>query len=141
MKIMRRCLLIVYLFLSNSLLFAQLPDDVQHQLKKATSDTARIRLLLELSDASEDISVMTYANKALDIINKNLPAAEGELKKTYLDYKAFALNNIGYGYRTFTADIQKAIIYYKEALAIYEQTGKGDGLTDCISNLQNVYIA
>lgn len=138
---MRLTILLIYLLLLNFNLFAQVPEDIQQELSNATSDTMRVRILLKHSDVAEDVSIMTYAQQALDIVNKNLPQANQDSKRVYLNYKAFALNNIGYGHRTFTGDNEKAIKYFTHAFEIYMQTGEKTGLTDCLANLQEVYLA
>ena len=139
--IVRLFLITVFLIIPTRQICAQTADEIQLKIKSATSDTMRIRLLLDASDAAEDISIMTYSEQALNIINKNLPAADATSKNVYLFYKAFALNNIGYSHRMFTGDNKLAIKNFEEAFAIYEQTGEAEGRTDCLANLQDAYLA
>ena len=108
--------------------FAQLKtDSLENELNKATQDTIKIKLMLDLCWDLKSVD----AEKALKYANDAL-----ELAKQIKNYRfqAIALKNTGV-INLFTGDYDKAKAYHLEALQISKSINYEKGISGCYNNL------
>jgi serine phosphatase RsbU (regulator of sigma subunit)/Tfp pilus assembly protein PilF len=118
--------LLIFSFSINS--FAQLKtDSLENELNKATKDTVKIKLMLDLCWDLKSVDAekaLTYANDALELAKRI---------KNYR-FQAIALKNMGV-INIFTGDYNKAKAYHLEALQISKSINYEKGISGCYNNL------
>lgn len=127
------------LSLSQSVLPQSTSDSLLNVLQTVDSDTAKARLYLKLVDETEDeLLVKKYNHEALRIAEKNIPAAKGDLLKTFLIIKSEALNNSGFVLET-QGYLDSAVYYYEQSLAINEQLQNYAAIGSLLNNIAGVH--
>ena len=106
--------------------------ELQDQLRKAKEDTAKLRLLVEISDICEINEIEKYANQAIKIadnlLEKNID------KQTTLIAKATAINNLGFLYHNYS-QAEKAVKQYEKSLSIFEEISDTNGIIMACNNI------
>lgn len=103
-------------------------------LEKATHDTTRCRILNQLIESENDETVWPkYNERLLQITEKHLDPSD-PLKKEFLRYRAYGVNNLGY-IANLTGENEKALKHYEEALAIQKEIGDKHGMAGVLYNL------
>jgi len=130
-NVMRIVLLLLLLF--PGLLRAQhaLEKDLQNQLTKAGTDSARVRIICDLAD----YYLLTDAPKARE---QGLIALKLATKINFLAGKAYALNLIGFAHMV-AGEYDKALKYYYQALQLGEQIGEMAVVAKAHLNLGVIY--
>ncbi|MBL4715670.1 MAG: tetratricopeptide repeat protein, partial [Bacteroidia bacterium] len=98
-------------------------DSLKSAYQNAAHDTTKAKLLLALSEhiyLSNPDTVIPLCQKAIEIIDENLPHANHQEKISFLHIKAGALNNIGFIHQQ-QGDIEQGLEYYFESLKINEE--------------------
>jgi len=106
-------------------------DDLRNQLSHAQTDSARVRIICELSD----IYFITDPSKAR---KHALLAEKLATKINYLAGKAKALNLIGFSYMV-AGEYDRAMQNYYQALALGEQSGQKSVVAKTYLNLGVIY--
>ncbi len=134
--------IIVFVFWSTLVLAQQDPVDVlSFELKNAKSDTAKLRLLVALSEESEVNRMLEYAEPAATLADKLLntsPSPEGTYKSWLLNKKSLAINNIGFVYYN-SGDLVKALDYWEKSLKLSEETGDKESIGTLYNNIASVF--
>jgi two-component system NtrC family sensor kinase len=130
---MKKNVLVISILLTNSLLFAQTKavDSLRANLENEKTDTGRIVLLYQLSQAYQDSrpdSALLLAQEAY-LASKKIKYIKGE--SWALNGMAFAFNSIG--------DFPKALGYYIEQLKIEETRGYADNIASVYLNIALLY--
>ena len=98
-------------------------DSLKSAYQTASHYTTKAKLLVELSELlylQYEDTILPLCQKAIKIVNENIPQANPEEKCSFLHTKAKALNNIGFIYQR-TGNEGKAMEFYTESVAIYEK--------------------
>ena len=103
-------------------------DSLNNALKSAKSDTTKLHLLVQLSEECDVPDILKYAKPALDLADKLLQESSysAKVKKHILNFKAHAINNIGFMHN-YQGDIPSALEYYSKSLKLEEETGDNAG--------------
>ncbi|MEO8150106.1 MAG: adenylate/guanylate cyclase domain-containing protein [Bacteroidia bacterium] len=112
-------------------LYAQLLnlDSLSEQLKHATDDTMRVKILYQLSENSPtDSGNLFYAEQVLELAKKI----------NYQKGIADALNNIGYVYSN-RGDNSEALQLHEQSLKIGEEIGDKEGVAITLNNIAYIY--
>lgn len=135
-------ILIIFIFLlgKEQFIYGQNPKTVLSELHVTKSDTAKIRLLVLMSEICELNEISYYGNKAINLCDKLLKKTKNnnKLERFLLEKKAFALNNIGYQIHGY-GNIPKALEYYKKSIEIQEKIGDLKGLANSLNNIGYTY--
>lgn len=130
MNLASRFLLLLVIFQSS---LAQ-TDSLKQLLEKASHDTTRCRLLNRLVEAEMDETVWPiYNEQMLQIAGEHMSPSD-PLRKEFLKYRAYGLNNLGY-LANMTGENEKAIAYYEDALDILKETGDQGSMAGVLYNL------
>jgi len=127
---------VVNLFAQNNNL-----DSLRMAIKNARHDTTLAATYVALTEAfasNSTDSLIPYCNKALEVVERNLPTATGRERISYLKTKALAINNIGYVYY-FKGNYSKGLEYYLKALTIREEVQDIYGISESLYNIATVY--
>ena len=98
-------------------------DSLWKEYRNAEHDTTKVKILVELTELiylHNPDTVIPLCQKAIEIIDKNLPHANPQEEISFLHTKASALNNIGFIYDDL-GEIDKALKYYFKSLEIFEE--------------------
>ena len=124
----RKIFLILFLFIITFSAFAQLKtDSLENELSKASQDSVKIKLMLDLCwdlKSANSEKALNYANKALELSKKT---------KNYR-FQAIAIKNTGV-IKLFTGDYDKAESLHLEALNIFKSINNEKGISGCYNNL------
>ena len=140
MKIKIYIFSILFLILFSQVYYAQNPDSLKQALKKEMQDTARIKLLVELSDVCEIEEIDNYVNQALEICSRKLKnqSITSREKALMFKYAGAALNNKGFISDQIGAT-NKAIGYYEIAIKIQEFINDKKGMAYSLNNIAYIY--
>jgi tetratricopeptide (TPR) repeat protein len=132
------CITLVY---SNTILFGQNKDSLKTEIKNATHDTLRCKILSALIEIEYDEKIWPQYNEELyELAKKNAETeTNGKIKNIYLTYFASAINNKGYLTQEH-GDISKALEFYFRSLKLYEQVGNKRELATTINNIAYIYM-
>ncbi|MDZ4666137.1 MAG: tetratricopeptide repeat protein [Bacteroidota bacterium] len=126
--------IIVFLFQSYFSL-AQKSDSLKIIFKKASTDTARCRILnLLIEDADNEDVWPQYNDELSRLAENNLKTCPPKLRKYFSTYYALALNNFGYQNMSTGKD-SEAIDYYEKALRIHTDFGDKENTAAALINL------
>jgi hypothetical protein len=105
---------------------AQDLDDLTKQLITVKSDTAKLRLLVELSDACEINEIDKYTNLAI-VLADQLLLEKKYNKNSILIQKATAINNLAFLNHTLSKS-DRAVVEYQKSLEIFEEVDDTNGI-------------
>lgn len=112
-------------------------DSITTVIRLATHDTTRAYAYVALTEelyASKPDTIIPLCNKALALVNKNLPDAGKKEKRSFLFTKAAALNNIAFIYH-MRGEEEKALDYFQQSLTINKEIGAQREIANALSNM------
>lgn len=118
---------------------AQNIDSLKLELVKAKSDTAKVTILLAITDGEALDTPSVYNELAKNICEKAI-AAGRQPQAPYIKGLATALNNIGY-YYSHKDDLVKALEYYNASLKQWEQLNDKKSIALMLNNIASMYDA
>lgn len=138
---MKRVVAVVVLISILSSSYSQNIDSLRRVAQQATSDTAKVRLYLEISEVvGDNESIEKYAKLALELTESILSKEPSEsVKFLCLQSKALAINNLGYALYA-KGKIIEAFAKYHESIRILEDIGDTKILPVTLNNAANVYF-
>lgn len=116
-------------------------DSLNRIVRTAKHDTSIARAYVGLTEflfVTNPDTVIPVCQKALAIIDKNLPGANKAERRSYLYTKAAALNNIAAVYN-IKGKIEKALDYFQQGLRINEEINEPKEVANCLSNIGALY--
>lgn len=114
-------------------------EQLNAQLQKTSSDTARIRLYLELCLECDIADNLKYAEPVLALTDKLLAAKpDQKLRATLIQQRGQAFNYISVYYQE-TNQYDKALSFLGKALEQFEKTNDKEGKAAVYEGLINVY--
>lgn len=116
-------------------------DSLNTVLRQSKHDTTTARAYVALTEylyIPKPDTVIPLCQKALDIVAKDLPKANSQEKRSLLFTKAAAVNNIAFIYN-IRGEMQKAIDYFEQSLAINEEIGADKEAANALSNIGTIY--
>lgn len=136
---MKKLLLVIILFgviASN----AQQLDLLKEQLKNASADTTKLRILNELTENADDFNVWPdYAKQAYELALKIAANPDSVIRKAGKKGLSAALNNMGV-YNNLTGNRSAAHEMFMQSLKIREETGDDAALSETYHNLASLYF-
>ncbi|OQB63853.1 MAG: Sensor protein FixL [Bacteroidetes bacterium ADurb.Bin141] len=136
---MKKLLLVFILFgviASN----AQQVDLLKEQLKNASADTTKLRILNELTENTDDFNVWPdYAKQAYELALKIAANPDSVIRKAGKKGLSAALNNMGV-YNNLTGNRSAAHEMFMQSLKIREETGDDAALSETYHNLASLYF-
>jgi two-component system NarL family sensor kinase len=117
-------------------------DSLNQVVRTSNQDTsiaAAYVALTEIYCVSKPDTVETLGKKALQLIDKGLPSAGKKARRTFLQSKADALNNIGY-IAQIHGKLNDALDYFTQGLKINEDLGIQKSLANSLNNIGVVYV-
>lgn len=130
---MNKIILIILGFIFSTSCFSQDIDELKNELQKATSDTLKLRLLVEITDACEINEIEKFANQAI-VLADHLIQTKKYSKNKILVNKATAINNKAFYYHSISNYI-KAIEQYGISLQVFEEIGDTNGIIMASNNI------
>lgn len=118
--------------------FGRGQDSLLRELKLADNDTARIKILIDLSDACDVEDILTYAQQVKALCDKAI-AEKRQPERLYTYGQGSAFNGIGY-YYSHKGEPDKALQHYKAALAIFERLGDRKAAAYQLNNIAFIYV-
>ncbi len=112
-------------------------DSLLKEAEMATSDTAKLRNLVLVTEYCDIPDIEKYANTCIQL-SDDLLEQGGVNEEDVLFYKSTAINNMGFMYHVYS-DYEEAINQYEESIAIYEKIGDTLGISRGYNNLAMVY--
>ncbi len=135
-------LLLLYLLIRSHTFYAQESDSLKLALKKVTADSARLKLLVQLTESLQGKEILDYAQPALalaeKLLNDKTYNTSPTINNTLLKYKAAALSNIGYAQRN-NGDMNATVNYYMQSLKIMQSLGDKIETANILNNLGILY--
>ena len=131
----------IYLFSTFSLASGIITktDSLIIQLQKTNPDTNKLVLFNAIIESSENDSIGFFFNKEMGSLAKNLEASEKkEIKNTAKKYFAAYLNNMGY-YVSDLGQIENALDFYKQGIALQQEINDEQSLAVSYNNLALLY--
>jgi two-component sensor histidine kinase len=137
----------VFFFFSLLLLSAKLigqspqMDSLNLALKNAKHDTSRVHCLVGISNEIYTFypdSVIPLCDRAIALINKNIPQASEKEKRSYLAAKALAFSNIAF-IQVNKGNKESAIHFWEQSLKIREGLNDQKGIASLLNNIGYVY--
>lgn len=116
-------------------------DSLNTVLRRSKHDTTTARVYVALTEylyIPKPDTVIPLCQKALGIVEKDLPGANSQEKRSLLFTKAAALNNIAFIYN-IRGEMQKAIDYFGQSLVINEEIGADKEAANALSNIGAIY--
>jgi tetratricopeptide (TPR) repeat protein len=116
-------------------------DSLLSDFNRAKHDSTRATVYVEFSEIlylSKPDTVIPLCRKAIELCDKNIPKANPSEKRTFLQIRSSACNNIGYIYQN-QGDVKRALEYYHQGLKIQEEIGDKKGLAQSLNNIGFVY--
>lgn len=136
---MKKLLLVFILFgviASN----AQQLDLLKEQLKNASADTTKLRILNELTENADDFNVWPdFAKQAYELALKIAANPDSVIRKAGKKGLSAALNNMGV-YNNLTGNRSAAHEMFMQSLKIREETGDDAALSETYHNLASLYF-
>lgn len=139
--ILQRITFLVYLMVGCISAGAQDLNKLQQELDRAEHDTARVRILVEMTEilySTNPDTVIPICRKAIKIIDSGLPSANEKETTSFLQTKAAALNNIG-AILNHHGKITEGLSYYKESFQIREKLNDKLGMSTTLNNIGATY--
>lgn len=132
--------ILIFLFVSVSLSGQNNTDSLKLAFKNAKHDTTRCYILEALIEAENNDDLwQKYSWGLLKLTEKALALEQSkELKIIYIQYKAFALNNIG-EIENQRGNIDKAMEYYKAGLKLQEEINDDEGIAASLNSIGFLY--
>jgi tetratricopeptide (TPR) repeat protein len=139
---MKKIFFILFIFLTK-ISISQNIDSLIRILNDTTSDTTKVRLYLEISEAAypkEDFETLyKYAKLAFDLTEKKLEENPSpSFQKIYLRNKADALHQLGLS-SYLRGNVIESFDYYKRAIEIYEKINRTYDCSVSFINLGAIY--
>ena len=141
MSLKKLVILFTALLILRSMSFSQNIDSLKHIFLTTKYDTARAKALLDMTDIlyySKPDTIIPLCELSIKIIEGKFSGASEKEKKSFLNTKAGALNNIGYIYKN-NGNIAKALDYYSQSLKMYELLDDKIGLSAVSNNIGLIY--
>lgn len=133
-------LLLVFLLFGAIATNAQQLDLLKEQLKNATADTTRLRILNEITENTDDFNVWpNYAKQAYQLALKIAANPDSAIRKAGKNGLSTALNNMGV-YNNLTGNRSTAHEMFMQSLNIREETGDDAALSETYHNLASLYF-
>ncbi len=136
---MKKLLLVFILFgviASN----AQQLDLLKEQLKNASADTTKLRILNELTENADDFNVWPdFAKQAYELALKIAANPDSVIRKAGKKGLSAALNNMGV-YNNLTGNRSAAHEMFMQSLKIRAETGDDAALSETYHNLASLYF-
>jgi serine phosphatase RsbU (regulator of sigma subunit)/Flp pilus assembly protein TadD len=132
MNLTRKFILVIIFFVPVSV-FSQLSkqDELKSALKAAKEDTAKVNILIALSDE-------LYMASPFEAIQFCTEAKALSIQLKYKSGEAYALKYIGL-VNYFQGQYVQTITNWEQALALFEEIDEKDGIANMLSNLGVVY--
>lgn len=112
-------------------------DSIRYNIDHATSDTLRLKLLVEFSDYCDIPDIPIYTDSAITLADHLLKNKEYS-PKYILYYRAMANNNNGFYYH-FVGDHRSSIQYYNMSLGEFTAVPDSNYMALVYNNLAMVY--
>jgi len=128
-----RIFFIFFLLILSTVCFSQDADVLKAELKNAKSDTLKLRILVELTDACEINEIEDYANQAIALADLLIQSKKYSKNKILVN-KATAINNKAFYYHSISNYI-KAIEQYGVSLQVFEEIGDTNGIIMASNNI------
>jgi tetratricopeptide (TPR) repeat protein len=112
---------------------AQDAEELTQQLKTVKTDTAKLRILVELTDACQLNEIEQLANQAIILADKLLQQKKYD-KNSILIHKATAINNLAFLNHTLSKS-DKGVLEYKKSLKIFEDVNDTNGIIMTCNNI------
>ena len=145
---MKRIIIVAFFLCCTTTILAQLSSEQQRKLdslntviKIGSHDTAigsAYTALVEILYSSPD-TLLALSEKAIFIAERGLKKATGKERKAFLKIKAEALSNLGY-YHQNNKDVDKAVLFYDQAIPLHREAGNKLGEASAITNLGLLYF-
>jgi serine phosphatase RsbU (regulator of sigma subunit)/Tfp pilus assembly protein PilF len=116
-------------------------DSLLKDFNSAKHDTTRATIYVQFSEIlylSKPDTVMPLCLKAIELCDKNISKANTEEKRTFLQIKSSACNNIGYIYQN-KGEIKLALDFYHRGLKIQEEIGDLKGVAQSLNNIGFIF--
>ncbi|MBC7864345.1 MAG: tetratricopeptide repeat protein [Bacteroidia bacterium] len=111
---------------------------LEKKLGAATTDSARIVIYADLSDACDESEILNYCGKGLKICEQKLKGANAAQKKFLLSQKMIFINNSGYYYHL--NDPIKALECYYQATELATTLGDSNSLATGLMNIGQIHF-
>lgn len=112
-------------------------DSLLNEVDNATSDTAKLRNLVLVTEYCDIPDIEKYSNQCIELSEELLK--EGGYNETdLLFYKSTAINNLGFMYHVYS-DYDSAIVQYEKCIEIYKSIEDTLGISRGYNNLAMVY--
>jgi tetratricopeptide (TPR) repeat protein len=108
-------------------------EDLTQQLNTVKTDTAKLRLLIEISDECELNDMGKYVNQAIILADKLLQEKKYD-RNAILIHKATALNNLAFLNQALSIS-DKGIVTYQKSLQIFEEVNDTNGIILACNNI------
>lgn len=128
-----KSIFLISLILAHFSINGQESEDLVQLLSKAKSDTAKLRILVLLSDACELNEIEQYTNQAISLADKLLKENKFD-KNKILIHKATAINNLAFLNHTLSRS-DRGVKEYKKSLEIFEQVKDTNGIIMTCNNI------
>lgn len=133
-------LLLVFILFGAIATNAQQLDLLKEQLKNASADTTRLRILNELTESADDFNEWpNYAKQAYQLALKITANPDSAIRKAGKKGLSAALNNMGV-YNNLTGNRSAAHEMFMQSLKIREETGDEAALSETYHNLASLYF-
>lgn len=116
-------------------------DSLNRILQTAKNDTTRAAIYVALTEhfASYNLDTLKpLCLKAIEIIEKHASTENIKEKKSYINTKASALNNLAYYYQ-YKGDVTKALEDYFSCLKLREESGDKLLIAGALNNIGYIY--
>lgn len=115
-------------------------DSLLNCIKKAGTDSARVRIYIELSDVCEESDILKYTEPAIRIAEKNLsdPGIDPLSKKAFQLCLADAWANTGYFIHE-KGELGRSLSYHLKSLKLRQDIGDKKGLANSLNSIGLIY--
>lgn len=135
-------LIITFYFLAGNNLFSQQSqslESLRSSLKKATADTQKVNIILQIiEEEGDDEAISKYNKEALEIVNKNELSQNALIKKTAKRQKAGVLINIAYIFQLHS-QYDSAVAIYNDVIKTAEEINNESIKFSAYNNLGGIY--
>ncbi|MCW4470804.1 tetratricopeptide repeat protein [Flavobacterium sp. MFBS3-15] len=139
---MRHLFTLIFLLIETACL-SQVNDSISLELRKASHDSIRCRIIHDYIGNIFDLEEKLRYNKELErIVEKNLAKKNigADERKTFLKQKANVLNYYGYYHQNAKfRNIQLAIQYHRESIKISKEIGDEESVATAYCNIGFAY--
>lgn len=138
-----RYLFIIFISFITYTGFSQDSGPLELQLKSATHDSIRCRLIDEHMSQLYDLDdKLSYNRKLEKLVEKNLSLKDigDKERKVFLNYKSNVLNTYGYYYQNAKfPQLELAIKYHKKSIKVSEEIGDEENIGTAYCNIGYAY--